>query len=79
MRSLRLILASAAFASLAACSEAAVPTGSVQPGAPSFDGTGMVGSGNRDGSTGTASTTSTAEGDSTGTTERGTGMVGSGN
>lgn len=74
MRSLRLILASVAFASLAACSEAAVPTGSIQPGAPSFDGTGMVGSGNRD-----TSTTSTAEGDSTGTTQRGTGMVGSGN
>jgi hypothetical protein len=74
MRSLRLILASVAFVSLAACSEAAVPTGSVQPGTPSFDGTGMVGSGNRD-----ASTTPTAEGDSTGTTKRGTGMVGSGN
>jgi hypothetical protein len=34
----------------------------------------MVGSGNRD-----ASTTSIAEADSTGTTQRGTGMVGSGN
>lgn len=78
MRNLRLTLAAVALASVAACSEAASPTASVHPGAPSFDGSGMVGSGNRDDSTGMLSTTSTAESDST-TAERGSGMVGSGN
>jgi hypothetical protein len=74
MRSLRLhlTLASVAFASLAACSEAAVPTGSVQPGRPSFD-SGMVGSGNRDGSTVTTTASDTT------TVSRNSGMVGSGN
>lgn len=76
MRSLRLTLATLALASVAACNDVASPTEKVYPGAPSFDGSGMVGSGNKDGSTVTASD---VESDSTGTAERGSGMVGSGN
>lgn len=74
MRSLRLTLAALVLAAVGACSDDA-PTASVHPGAPSFDGSGMVGSGNSDGSTGTITTAS----DSTGALERGSGMVGSGN
>ena len=69
MRTLRLTLAALAFVAVA-CSDSGTPTGVVQPGGPSFDGSGMVGSGN-------ATSTST-ESDSTVTT-RGSGMVGSGN
>jgi hypothetical protein len=61
--------------SLAACEGGESPTASIQPGRPSFDGSGMVGSGNRDGSAGT----STAPADTTSTQRGGSGMVGSGN
>ena len=74
MRSLRLTLAALVLA-VSACNDDARPTASVHPGTPSFDGSGMVGSGNREGSTGTG----TAASDSTVASERGSGMVGSGN
>lgn len=45
MRALRLTLAAFAFAAVAACSDLGTPT-AVQPDGPSFDGSGMVGSGN---------------------------------
>jgi hypothetical protein len=73
MRSLRLTLAALVLASVAACSDGASPTASVQPEQPSFD-SGMVGSGNRDGSTVTTTTAS-----DTTTVSRNSGMVGSGN
>lgn len=72
MRTLRLTLTAVAFAAVAACSDFDTPTAVVQPGGPSFDGSGMVGSGNDADSTGTAS-------DSTTITTLGSGMVGSGN
>lgn len=72
MRTLRLPLLTLALAAMAACSG----TGpmSVQDARPSYDGSGMVGSGNRSEST----FTTTTGGDST-TVGRGSGMVGSGN
>ncbi|MEW5928037.1 MAG: hypothetical protein AB1941_11175 [Gemmatimonadota bacterium] len=75
MRTLCLITLAALVLTAAACNDDVSPTASVHPGAPSFDGSGMVGSGNRDGSTSTVTTVS----DSTGALERGSGMVGSGN
>jgi hypothetical protein len=74
MRTLRLTLAALVLA-VTACNDDASPTATVHPVAPSFDGSGMVGSGNRDGSTDTVITAS----DSTGAMQRGSGMVGSGN
>jgi hypothetical protein len=73
MRTLRLTLAALVLA-VTACNDDASPTATVHPAAPSFDGSGMVGSGNRDGSTGTITVS-----DSTGAMQRGSGMVGSGN
>lgn len=75
MRILRLALATFAVAALSACSNTAGPTASTQPGGPSFDGSGMVGSGNRSDSTTVTATTTT----DTTATSRGSGMVGSGN
>lgn len=71
MRSLRLTLAALVLAAVGACSDDA-PTASVRPAAPKFDGSGMVGSGNRDGSTTTTASDTT-------TVSRNSGMVGSGN
>lgn len=77
MRIFRAAAVVLAAVSLAACEGGETPTTSIQPSRPSFGGSGMVGSGNRDGSTGTTST-SAAPADTTGT-QRGSGMVGSGN
>lgn len=76
MRIFRAAAVVLAAVSLAACEGGESPTENVQPGGPSFSGSGMVGSGNRDGSAGT---TSTAPADTSGTQRWGSGMVGSGN
>jgi hypothetical protein len=63
---------------LAACSSDTSPTTALQPDRPSFEGSGMVGSGNIDSDTIAETGSTTAAGDTT-TTGRGSGMVGSGN
>jgi len=75
MRIFRLSLATLAVAVLSACSDAGGPTASPRIGHPSYDGSGMVGSGNRSDSTTMATTTA----EDTTSTDRGSGMVGSGN
>lgn len=74
MRSLRLTLLAVILAAGAGCSDTSSPTATVQPAPPRRDSSGMVGSGNRDGSTVDA----TSANDTTAAT-RSTGMVGSGN
>jgi hypothetical protein len=71
MRTVRLTVAAVVIAVSAGCSDASNP---VQPSAPHLDSTGLVGSGNRDGSTADPTTAS-----DTVTTSRSTGLVGSGN
>lgn len=76
MKSLRLAALAAALTLAAACSSA--PTEPASVGAPSFDeGPGMMGSGNKDG--GNTLGSGNVMTDSTGTPERGGGMLGSGN
>lgn len=72
MHTTRFALVATAVLVLAGC-DSGTPVGT-QGLAPRFDGSGMVGSGNRDGTT----TTTTSDSDST-STGRGPGMVGSGN
>jgi hypothetical protein len=63
---------------LTACGGDTSPTTTLQPNRPSFEGSGMVGSGNIDSDTVAATSSTPAAGDTTGV-ERGSGMVGSGN
>lgn len=78
MRYFRLSLA-ALVVTVAACGDGANPAATMQPTAPRFDGGGMVGSGNRNDTTTTQSTSTTGATDTAGVVERGGGMVGSGN
>lgn len=76
MKSLRLPALAAALVLAACSSPAPTETAVREPAVPSFDGGGMLGSGN---GVGTGTGESTVSSDSTGTTERGPGMMGSGN
>ena len=79
MRAFRAAAAVLATAALAACGGDTSPTTTLQPARPSFEGSGMVGSGNIDSDSIAGTGSTTAAGDTTTVTERGSGMVGSGN
>jgi len=79
MRTVRAAAAVLVTVAMTACGGDTSPTTSLQPDRPSFEGSGMVGSGNIDSDTISGTSSTAAAGDTTAVTERGSGMVGSGN
>jgi hypothetical protein len=78
MRAFRAVVAVLATMALTACGGDTSPTTTLQPNRPSYEGSGMVGSGNIDSDTVAATGSTPAAGDTT-AAARGSGMVGSGN